>query len=81
MPAITTSARVSYGIMAVLFVLVGWLHVGTLLLTVLFGYFALNFFSFGRSKTLGSGPSRCGDRHLCLGARRQGSGHHQGGPR
>jgi len=53
MPAMTTSARVSYVIMAVLFVLVGWLHVGTLLLTVLFGYFALNFFSFNWSKTLG----------------------------
>jgi len=53
MPPTTTSARVSYVIMAVLFVLVGWLHVGTLLLTVLFGYFALNFLSFGWSKTLG----------------------------
>jgi len=52
MRPITTSARVSYVIMAVLFVLVGWLHVGTLLLTVLFGYFALNFLSFGRSKAL-----------------------------
>jgi predicted PurR-regulated permease PerM len=52
-PTVTTSARVSYVIMAVLFVLIGWLHVGTLVLTVLFGYFALNFFSFGRSKTLG----------------------------
>ena len=49
----TTSARVSYLIMAALLVLVGWLHMGTLLLTVLFGYFALNFFSFGRSKTIG----------------------------
>jgi predicted PurR-regulated permease PerM len=32
---------------------VGWLHMGTLLLTVLFGYFALNFLSFQRSKVLG----------------------------
>jgi predicted PurR-regulated permease PerM len=49
----STSARISYAIMAVLLILVGWLQVGTLLLTVLFGYFALNFFSFGRSKALG----------------------------
>lgn len=53
MPAMSTSARISYVIMAVLFVLVAWLHIGMLLLTVLFGYFALNFFSFGRSKALG----------------------------
>jgi predicted PurR-regulated permease PerM len=52
MPAMTTSARTSFIIMAVLIVLVGWLHMGTLLLTVLFGYFALNFLSFGKSKTL-----------------------------
>lgn len=49
----TKSARISYVIMAVLLVLIGWLHMATLLLTVLFGYFALNFLSFGRSKTLG----------------------------
>jgi predicted PurR-regulated permease PerM len=49
----TTSSRISYVIMAVLFVMVGWLHMGTLLLTVLFGYFALNFLSFQRSKVLG----------------------------
>jgi len=49
----TTSARISYVIMAVLLVLIGWLHMATLVLTALFGYFALNFLSFGRSKTLG----------------------------
>ena len=49
----TTSARISYAIVAVLFVLIGWLHMGTLVLTVLFGYFALRFLSFERSKTLG----------------------------
>jgi predicted PurR-regulated permease PerM len=49
----TASARISYVIMAVLFVLIAWLHVGTLLLTVLFGYFALRLFSFDRSKTVG----------------------------
>jgi predicted PurR-regulated permease PerM len=45
--------RVSYGIMAVLLVLVGWLHLGTLVLTALFGYFAILKFSFGRSRLLG----------------------------
>jgi predicted PurR-regulated permease PerM len=49
------SARISYVIMAVLLVLVGGLHMATLLLTVLFGYFALDFLSFGRSKLLGIG--------------------------
>jgi len=51
--AITASARVSFAIMALMFVLIAWLHVGTLLLTVLFGYFALRLFSLDRSKTLG----------------------------
>lgn len=45
--------RISYVIMAVLLVLIGWLHLGTLVLTALFGYFALRLFSFGRSKLLG----------------------------
>jgi predicted PurR-regulated permease PerM len=49
----TTQARISYVIMAVLLVLVGWLHMATLILTSLFGYFALRLFSFGRSRTLG----------------------------
>jgi predicted PurR-regulated permease PerM len=39
--------------MAVLLLLIGWLHLGMLILTVLFGYFALQQFSFGRSKLLG----------------------------
>jgi predicted PurR-regulated permease PerM len=39
--------------MAVLLVLIGWLHLGTLALTALFGYFALRLFSLGRSKILG----------------------------
>jgi hypothetical protein len=47
------STRISYVIMAVLLVLIGWLHLGTLVLTSLFGYFALRLFSFGRSKILG----------------------------
>lgn len=48
----TTSARISYVIMAVLLVLIGWLHMSTLVLTALFGHFALNILSFGRSKAL-----------------------------
>lgn len=50
---LTTSARISFGIMAVLLVLIAWLHLGTLVLTAMFGYFAMHLFSFGRSKTLG----------------------------
>jgi predicted PurR-regulated permease PerM len=50
---LTQSARISYVLIALLFVLVAWLHMATLLLTVLFGYFALRVFSLGRSKTLG----------------------------
>lgn len=46
-------ARISHVIAAVLLLLIGWLHLGTLVLTVLFGYFALQQFSFGRSKFLG----------------------------
>jgi predicted PurR-regulated permease PerM len=45
--------RISHVIMAVLLVLIGWLHLGTLALTALFGYFALRLFSLGRSKILG----------------------------
>ncbi len=47
------STRISYVIMAVLLVLIGALHLGTLLLTALFGFFALRLFSFGKSKFLG----------------------------
>ena len=46
-------ARISYAIMALLLALVGMLHLATLALTTLFGYFALCQFSFGRSKALG----------------------------
>ena len=48
----TKSARISYAIMAVLLIIVGWFHVGTLVLSAMFGYFALERFSFGRSKVL-----------------------------
>ncbi|HEX9045517.1 MAG TPA: AI-2E family transporter [Verrucomicrobiae bacterium] len=46
-------ARISYGIMAALLVLIGCFHLGTLFLTALFGFFALQVFSLGRSKYLG----------------------------
>src|SRR6266480_5747993 len=49
----STPARISYAIMALLLALVGMLHLATLALTTLFGYFALRQFSFGRSKALG----------------------------
>lgn len=49
----TQSLRISYVTMAVLLVLAGWFHLGVLLITVFFGYFALEKFSFGRSKILG----------------------------
>jgi len=45
--------RISYAIVALLLALVGFLHLGTLALTTLFGYFALRLFSFGRGKALG----------------------------
>lgn len=47
-------ARISYVIMVASLLLIGWLHLGTLALTVLFGYFALQQFSFKRSKLLGT---------------------------
>jgi len=40
--------------MAVAFVLIGWLQLGTLLLTALFGYFALQKLSFGGRRVLGA---------------------------
>lgn len=46
-------ARISYVIMAALLVLVGFFHLGTMVLTTFFGFFALQVFSFGRSKLLG----------------------------
>jgi predicted PurR-regulated permease PerM len=45
--------RLSYAIMVALLLLVGWLHMATLLLTALFAYLAVRFLSFGRSKALG----------------------------
>lgn len=53
MTPMTQSKRISYAIMAALLVMIGGLHLATLVLTGLFGYFALHFLSFGRSKALG----------------------------
>src|SRR6185436_11701847 len=49
----TRSKRISYAIMALLLVIIGVFHLGTLILTAFFGYFALQWFSLGRSKVLG----------------------------
>ena len=51
-PMMTQPQRISYFLMAGLLILIGWLHLATLILTAFFGYFALNFLSFGRSKAL-----------------------------
>lgn len=48
--AVIQHARISYFIIAASLALVVWLHLGTLLLTSLFGYFALCMFSFGHRK-------------------------------
>jgi len=45
--------RVSFAFMAVMLLLIGWLHMATLLLTALFCHLALRAFSLGRSKVLG----------------------------
>jgi len=46
----TQSARISFMIMAVLLVLIGWLHLAVLVLTSMFGYFALRQLTIGGSK-------------------------------
>jgi predicted PurR-regulated permease PerM len=48
-----TPRRISYFFMVAMMVLIGGLHMTTLLLTTLFSYFTLRQFSFGRSKPLG----------------------------
>src|ERR1051325_3234151 len=48
----THAARISYGIIIALFVFIGWLHLGVLTLTLLFGYFALQQFNFRQKKFL-----------------------------
>src|SRR6476620_10904892 len=49
----TKQARISYVIMAVLLVLVGWLHLGMLVLTTLFGYFVLRKLRFSKTRSKG----------------------------
>ncbi len=44
--------RISYGLMALMLALIGWLHLSTLVLTVLFGYFALQKFRLRNSRTI-----------------------------
>ncbi len=46
-------ARISFVVLGVALVLIAWLHLGVLVLTALFGYFALERFSFGRRKAVG----------------------------
>ncbi|NJM55999.1 MAG: AI-2E family transporter [Verrucomicrobiae bacterium] len=52
-PWLPRPARLSFAVMLVMLVLVGWLHMTTLLLTILFASLALRRLSFGRSKLLG----------------------------
>jgi predicted PurR-regulated permease PerM len=47
------SERISYLFMVAMLLLIGWLHMATLLLTTMFSYFALRKLSFGRHKALG----------------------------
>ena len=48
-------ARISYGLLALMLVLVGWLHLATPLLAVLFSYFVLSRLRFARSKWVAVG--------------------------
>ena len=52
LPAMSQATRISYGIMAALLAVAGVFHLGTLVLTAVFGYFALEQLSFGRKKAL-----------------------------
>ena len=52
-PWLSRPARISFALMAVLLVVVGWLHMTTLLLTTLFASLALRKLSLGRSKVVG----------------------------
>jgi predicted PurR-regulated permease PerM len=51
-PRMNRPAQISYLVVLVLMALVASLHLGTFLLTALFGYLALQVFSFHRSKVL-----------------------------
>jgi len=50
--AFSLPARISYGIMLALLVLIGWLHLATLVLTSLFGYLVIRALCFGGRKWL-----------------------------
>lgn len=49
----TNARRISFVIMTALLVLISVFHLGALTVTIFFGYFALEKFSFGRSRILG----------------------------
>jgi len=49
---LTRSVALSYGLLAAALVTAGWLHLGTLLVTVLFSLFALHAFYFGQRRWL-----------------------------
>jgi len=51
-PTLTQSVARSYGVVAGVLVLAAWLHLGTLLLTVLFAFFALSKLCVGERKGL-----------------------------
>jgi predicted PurR-regulated permease PerM len=53
--ALSRPALISYGLIAVMLLLVGWQHLGTPLLAVLFSYFVLSKLHAGRSKWLAVG--------------------------
>lgn len=46
----SAAARISFALMAAMFLLTGWLHLSTLLLTVLFSYLIMEWLSFRRWK-------------------------------
>lgn len=46
------ASQISFVLLAILITLIAWLHLGTFLLTVLFGYLALQVFNFHGRKTL-----------------------------
>jgi predicted PurR-regulated permease PerM len=50
--AMNRPAEISYAIVAILMALVAWFHLGTFLLTSLFGYLALQMFCFRRNKAV-----------------------------
>jgi len=50
--SVTKSVFLSYVVFAAALVLAGWLHMATLLITVLFGYFALHKLTYRRRKRL-----------------------------